>query len=136
MKLADVYTEWRVVTGMALIVLGAVNWAIGLDRTQQYSHILAQTPKVSADQAYRSFDELDARSDSAVLAPFSSEQRRVSHATARMDFYHATYLTGQALVTAGIVLALVGFIVLIQRDSRRANQRLRGSISEHAPPAR
>jgi energy-converting hydrogenase Eha subunit E len=135
MKLVDVYTEWRVVAGVALIVLGAVNWAIGLDRTQQYSHILAQTPKVGADQAYRSFDELDARSDTAVLAPFSSEQRRVSYATARMDFYHATYLTGQALVMVGVVLALVGFIILIQRDSRRANQRLRGSIGGHAPPA-
>jgi hypothetical protein len=134
MKLADVYTEWRVVAGVALIVLGAVNWGIGLDRTQQYSHILAQIPKVGADQAYRSFDELDARSDSAVLAPFSSEQRRVSYATARMDFYHATYLTGQALVMAGVVLALVGFIVLIQRDSRRASQRLRGTIGGNAPP--
>jgi hypothetical protein len=135
MKLADVYTEWRVVAGAALIVLGVLNWAIGLHRTQQYSYMLAQTPKVGADQAYRSFDELDARNDSAVLAPFSSEQRQVSYATVRMDFYHATYLTGEALVMAGVVLALVGFIVLIQRDSRRAGQRLRGSIGGNAPPA-
>jgi hypothetical protein len=136
MKLPDVYSEWRIVAGLALIVLGTANWVIGLDRTQEYSRILARTPKVSADQAYRSFDELDPRTDSAVLAPFSSEQRRVSYATARMDFYHATYLTGQALVLAGVVVTLVGFILLIQRDSRRAHQRLHGGMGANAPPAR
>jgi uncharacterized membrane protein len=135
MKPPDVYTEWRIVAGLALIVLGAVNWAVGLDRTQEYSRIVAQTPNVGAEQAYRSFDELDPRTDGAVLAPFSNEQRRISYATARMDFYHVTYLTGQALVMAGVVLTLVGFILLIQRDSRRASQRLGASPRGNAPPA-
>ncbi|HVA39551.1 MAG TPA: hypothetical protein VNF49_02720 [Candidatus Binataceae bacterium] len=134
MKLPDVYTDWRIMAGLALIVLGAVNWVVGLDRTQEYSRIVARTPDVAADEAYRSFDELDPRTDGAVLAPFTTEQRRVSYATARMDFYHATFLTGQALVLAGVVLTLVGFIVIIQRDSRHANRRLRARPSGPAPP--
>lgn len=134
MKLRDVYTDWRIVAGFALIVLGTVNWAIGRARTQEYSRIIAGTADVAADEAYRSFDELDPRTDGAVLAPFTNSQRQVSYATARMDFYHATFLTGQALVLAGIVLTLVGFIVIIQRDNRHVHRRLRATLSGNAPP--
>jgi len=125
MKLPDIYADWRIVAGVALIVLGAFNWEIGRDRTQEYSRIVAATPDVTADEAYRSFEDLDPRTDGAVLAPFTDAQRQVSYATARMDFYHATFLTGQALVLAGVVLTLAGFIVLIRRDSRHMHRRMR-----------
>ena len=134
MKLPDVYGDWRVVGGLALIMLGAVNWEIGRARTQEFSRIVAGHAEVAADEAYRSFDELDPRTDSAVLAPFSDAQRRVSYATARMDFYHATFLTGQALVLAGVVLTLVGFITIIQRDNRHVHRRIRTALGANAPP--
>ena len=134
MKLPDVYSDWRVVGGLALIVLGAVNWEIGRARTQEYSRIVVGHAAVAADEAYRSFDELDPRTDSAVLAPFTDAQRKVSYATARMDFYHATFLTGQALVLAGVVLTLLGFIVIIQRDNRHVHSRIRTAFGANAPP--
>jgi hypothetical protein len=134
MKLPDVYGDWRVVGGLALIILGAVNWEIGRARTQEYSRIVAGHAEVAADEAYRSFDELDPRTDSAVLAPFTDAQRKVSYATARMDFYHATFLTGQALVLAGVVLTLVGFITIIQRDNRHVHRRIRTALGANAPP--
>jgi uncharacterized membrane protein len=134
MKLPDVYTDWRIVAGLALIVLGAFNWEIGRARTQEYSRIVGGTTNVAADEAYRSFDELDPRTDREVLAPFTNSQRQVSYATARMDFYHATFLTGQALVVAGLVLTLVGFIVIIQRDNRHVHRRLRATLDGNAPP--
>jgi hypothetical protein len=134
MKLPDVYSDWRVIGGLALILLGAVNWEIGRARTQEYSRIVVGHAEVAADEAYRSFDELDPRTDSAVLAPFTDAQRRVSYATARMDFYHATFLTGQALVLAGVVLTLLGFIVIIQRDNRHVHSRIRTALGAHAPP--
>jgi hypothetical protein len=121
MKLPDVYRDWRVVFGLALILLGAGNWIVGRERTEQYSKIIAAQSDTSADQAYRSFDELDS---GAVLEPFNSEQRRVSYATARMDFYHATFLTGQALVVIGLVLTFLGFLSIIQRDARHAMRRI------------
>jgi hypothetical protein len=125
MKLPDLYTDWRVVAGIALIVLGAANWVVGLHRTNEYSRIIAKTPEAALDEAYRSFDELDPHSDGAVLAPLTNQQRRISYATARMDFYHAAFLTGQALVMAGVALTLLGFIVAIRRDHRRDHRRLR-----------
>jgi uncharacterized membrane protein len=134
MKPPDVYTDWRIVAGLALIVLGTVNWAIGRARTQEYSRIVVGHANLAADEAYRSFDELDPRTDGAVLAPFTESQRKVSYATARMDFYHATFLTGQALVLAGVVLTLVGFIVIIQRDNRHVHRRLRATPDANTPP--
>ena len=134
MKLPDVYTDWRVVTGLALIVLGAVNWEIGRARTQEYSRVVIGHATVAADEAYRSFDELDPHTDSAVLAPFTDAQRQVSYATARMDFYHATFLTGQALVLVGVALTLLGFILIIQRDNRHVHRRVRTTLGGNAPP--
>jgi hypothetical protein len=134
MKLPDVYSDWRIVAGLALIVLGAVNWEIGRARTEEYSRIVVGTADVAADEAYRSFDELDPRTDGAVLAPFTNAQRQLSYATARMDFYHATFLTGQALVLVGVALTLVGFIVIIQRDNRHVHRRRRTTLGVDAPP--
>jgi len=116
------------------MLLGTVNWAIGCARTQEYSRIVVGHADVTADEAYRSFDELDPHTDGAVLAPFSNSQRQVSYATARMDFYHATFLTGQALVLAGVVLTLLGFIVIIQRDNRHVHRRMRTTLGGNAPP--
>jgi hypothetical protein len=135
MKLPDVYRDWRVVFGLALILLGAGNWVVGRERTEQYSKIIAAQSDTSADQAYRSFDELDS-SAGAVLEPFNSDQRRVSYATARMDFYHATFLTGQALVVIGLILTFLGFLSIIQRDARRAMRRINPKPDAGETPAR
>ncbi|MGO9268565.1 MAG: hypothetical protein ACLQBA_27380 [Candidatus Binataceae bacterium] len=122
MKLAQVSREWRVVLGLAMVVIGTANWFVGRQRTQQYSGIIAAVPDSAAEQAYRSFDELGAGAD-AVLEPFTAEQRRVSYATARMDFYHATFITGEALVIGGAIVICLGFLGLIKRDASHATAR-------------
>jgi hypothetical protein len=40
-----------------------------------------------------------------------------------MDFYHAAFLTGRAMVLLGVLFTLLGFISVIQQDSRRAFRR-------------
>jgi hypothetical protein len=136
MKLPEIYSDWRVIAGVALIVLGAVNWGIGRARTREYSQIVSKSPVSTADESYRSFDDLDPHTDGAVLAPFTNSQRQLSYATARMDFYHATFLTGQALLLAGVGLTLFGFIVIIQRDNRHVHRRVRVLMRSeaNAPP--
>jgi hypothetical protein len=132
MKLPDVYTDWRIVAGLALMILGAGNWIIGLHRTQQYSQMIAATAHTATGTDYRSFDELDAGTGVAVLEPLTSEQRKVSYATARMDFYHATFLSGQVMVVLGLLVALWGFMAVIQTDTRNALRR----AALGPPPAR
>ncbi len=127
MKLPDVYKDWRIMAGLMLVALGAGNWIIGLNRTRIASQMIAQATHTSPSSDYRSFDEVD--SAAGVLKPFTEEEARVSYATARMDFYHATFLTGQVLVIFGLIITLIGFINVIQRDTRRTIRR----ISEDAP---
>jgi hypothetical protein len=122
MTIADAYHDWRVVVGLLLIVLGAGNWAVGLRKTQQASQMIAQAANGAPSSDYRNFDELD--STGAVLKPFTDEQARISYATARMDFYHATFLTGQVMAVCGLTLTLIGFITVIQRDTRRTLRRI------------
>jgi len=124
MKVPVVYHNWRVVLGIALILLGAGNWLGGRLRTVQYRKLISSERSAGVDQAYRSFDELDSGAI-AVLEPLTAEQRRVSYATARMDFYHATFLTGYVLVLAGLFLTVLGFLSLIKNDARRAATRIK-----------
>jgi hypothetical protein len=124
MKLPDIYTDWKIVVGLGLIVLGAANWGIGVERTQIYSRmIVAHQQPADAATDYRSFDELDAGAGGAVLEPLTAEERRASYATARMDFYHAAFLAGRVMVLLGVLFTLLGFISVIQQDSRRAFRR-------------
>lgn len=117
------YRDWRIVGGLALAVLGAGNWVVGLHKTQEASEMIARASNVAPSSDYRSFDELDSGAG-AVLKPFTREEERVSYATARMDFYHVTFLTGQVLVVAGAIVLLIGFINLIQRDTRHMLRRI------------
>ncbi len=123
MKLPDLYSDGWLIAGAILMLLGAGNWLVGLAKTEQYSRVLSMASQRGADQDYLSFDELDDRSDLAVLAPLTQEERKVSYATAHMDFYHATFLTGQVLFALGLALTLIGFIAAIRRDTRRAMRR-------------
>ena len=133
MKLPDVYRDWRAVLGVALMLLGTGNWVVGRQRTEEYSKIIASERPASPDEAYRSFDELDS-SANAVLEPFTQEQRRVSYATARMDFYHATFLTGYVLVMTGLVITFFGFLGLIRRDASRVLGRIQRHVASESPP--
>ncbi|HXW83847.1 MAG TPA: hypothetical protein VEJ86_05545 [Candidatus Binataceae bacterium] len=126
MKLPDLYRDWRVATGLALMVLGASNWVIGATRSAEWSRTIAARSQNGAPTDYRSFDELDAGTGGAVLEPLTAEEHQVSLATARMDFYHATYLAGRAMVVIALLLTLWGAIIEIQSDTRRALRRSRG----------
>ena len=123
MKLPDIYTDWKIVVGLGLIMLGAANWIIGVERTQIYSRMIVAHQQPSTATDYRSFDELDAGAGGAVLEPLTAQQRQASYATARMDFYHAAFLAGRVMVLLGVIVTLLGFISVIQQDSRRAFRR-------------
>jgi hypothetical protein len=127
MKMPDIYHNWRAMLGIALIVLGTGNWLVGRLNTERYGELIKSVGSTAVDPAYRSFDELDAGAV-AVLAPLTAERRRVSYATARMDFYHATFLTGYALVVAGLLLTFFGFLGLIRNDARRATARIADQV--------
>jgi hypothetical protein len=118
MKPPDLYSDWRVIAGVVLILLGTGNWLVGLNGIVQYRRLVV-TRSPSAD-LYRNFDELDARTDGAVLAPLTQDERTVSYAAAQMDFYHAVYLTGCILFALGLMISLMAFIAAIRRDAREA----------------
>jgi hypothetical protein len=130
MKLPDLYTDWKIVVGLGLIMLGAANWIIGVERTQIYSRMIVAHQQPASVTDYRSFDELD--EGAAVLEPLTAEQRQASYATARMDFYHAAFLAGRVMVLLGLLVTLLGFISVIQQDSRRAFRRPEDDA--HLPP--
>ncbi|MGA2409514.1 MAG: hypothetical protein ABSG46_03875 [Candidatus Binataceae bacterium] len=132
MKLPEIYSEWRVVFGVALLILGIGNWVVGWEKAQLYGQLASTEWKSGSDQNSRTYDELDGDTG-GVLAPLTDEQREVSYARARMDFYHATFLTGRVLVIFGLLFACAGFLSLIRNDSRRAMTRLNLRVKADGP---
>jgi hypothetical protein len=129
MKLPDLYGDWRIIAGVVLILLGTGNWIVGLNGIVQYRRLVIATP-YSNTELYRNFDELDARTDGAVLAPLNQEERTVSYAAAQMDFYHAVYLTGCFLFALGLMVAAMAFIGAIRHDAREGMSR---RLQDQAP---
>ena len=132
MKIPEITRDWRIILGFALVLMGVANWFVGRERTEQYHAIVATQPPI-VEHSYRSFDELDAGAD-AVLEPFSDAQQRVYYATARMDFYHATFMTGYVLVILGLIVTFLGFRGLIRRDASQAVSRLTIRALGDVPP--
>ena len=125
MKPLELYNDWSIVAGVVLILLGAGNWLVGLNGIVQYRRMVIASPPSA--ELYRNFDELDARSGGAVLAPLTQDERTISYAAAQMDFYHAVYLTGCILFALGLIISLMAFIGAIRRDAREAiDRRTRG----------
>ncbi len=129
MKPPELYGDWRVVAGVVLILLGIGNWLVGLNGIVQYRRMVVASPPSA--ELYRNFDELDARTDGAVLAPLTQDERTISYAAAQMDFYHAVYLTGCILFALGLLITLLSFISVIRRDAREALQRRSRSRVPH-----
>jgi hypothetical protein len=123
MKIPDIYRDWRIMFGLALMLLGASNWIVGWQKTQFYGQLIASSSRHHPDSAAPSFDELEAGAGD-VLTPFTTPEREVSYARARMDFYHATFLTGRILTVTGLIVMLLGFLSVIRRDARRTVRRV------------
>jgi hypothetical protein len=123
MKIPDVYRDWRIMFGLALMLLGAGNWVVGWQKTQLYGQLIASGARHRADATAPGFDELETGA-SDVLKPFTTPERQVSYARARMDFYHATFLTGQVITVTGLIVMLLGFLSIIRRDTRRTIRRV------------
>ncbi len=124
MKPPELYSDWRIIAGVVLILLGTGNWLVGLNGIVQYRRMVVASPPNA--EMYRNFDELDARTDGAVLAPLTQDERTISYGAAQMDFYHAVYLTGCILFAMGLMVSLMAFIGAIRRDAREAmSQRVR-----------
>jgi len=123
MKIPDVYRDWRIMFGLALMLLGAGNWIVGWQKTQFYGQLIKSEFRGHPDSSTHDFDELEAGSND-VLKPFTSPERQLSYTRARMDFYHATFLTGQVLAVTGLLVMLLGFLSVIRRDARRTLRRV------------
>ena len=130
MRIPDIYRDWRIMFGLALVLLGIGNWVVGWQKTQLYGQIIASSVHRPADSNAPGFDELEGAGD--VLKPFTTPERGISYARARMDFYHATFLTGQVLTVGGLLVMLLGFLSIIRREARRTVRRV--TVRSHPYP--
>src|SRR2546426_384789 len=55
MKIPDVYRDWRIMFGLALMLLGAGHWIVGWQKNQLYGRLLAHEGRTRPDSPRRGF---------------------------------------------------------------------------------
>jgi hypothetical protein len=119
------YQSRFLVTGVALLVLGASNAVIGSTKLAQYQRTVAE------GRARGYFP--DAGSGNHVLRPVDDEAERYNISRAKVDLYHVVLSGGLLMFVVGAVLTVAAVLrVRVQREGPLPGVALPGS--SHGPP--
>jgi hypothetical protein len=106
------YRSRFLITGVTLIVLGAGNAIIGMQKLAQYQRIVAE----GRERGYFP----DGGNADRVLRPVDDESERYNIGRAKVDLYHVVLSGGLLMLVLGAVLTIAAWVRLrIRRDRMR-----------------
>jgi len=127
-KPKDIYSNYRLVAAMILLILGIGNWIVGAVQVTKYQKMLRNTAKTGLEDSYRSFQELDHRKNKEVLRRINGGREKYNVARVKVDFYYVVLGGGRLLFFLGLFSTFFVSIRLIRQDTlskiRRLNSRL------------
>src|SRR5919106_533587 len=126
MKARDVYSSYLLIAGIACLVLGIGNWAVGAVETSKYQNLLHRTEQTGLEESYRSFQELDQQKNEEVLRRINEDREKYNAARVKLNFFYVVLTGGRILFLCGVLLMLSSLIQLIRRDAKKKISRLNG----------
>jgi hypothetical protein len=124
MKARDVYSSYLLIAGIACLVLGVGNWAVGAVETSKYQNLLHRTEQTGLEESYRSFQELDHQKNEEVLRRITEDREKYNAARVKLNFFSVVLTGGRILFLCGVLLMLSSMIRLIRRDAQKKIRRL------------
>ena len=119
MKARDVYSSYLLIAGIACLVLGIGNWAVGAVETSKYQNLLHRTEQTGLEESYRSFQELDQQKNEEVLRRINEDREKYNAARVKLNFFYVVLTGGRILFLCGVLLMLSSLIQLIRRDAKK-----------------
>jgi hypothetical protein len=117
MKLRDAYSNYFVLAGLALLLLGIGNWSVGAFQVRKYQGLLYRTAQTGLEESYRSFQELDQQKNEEVLRRINKDRERYNAARVKIDFYYVVLTGGRLMFLAGALLTFFALIRAIRQDT-------------------
>jgi len=111
------------ITGVALLVLGAGNVLIGKQKLDQYQRVVAE------GQARGYFP--DAGGANTILRPLDEEGERYNIGRAKVDLYHVVLSGGLLMLALGTILTIAALVRLHVR--RNGTRTLGDTFPTHLP---
>jgi hypothetical protein len=124
MKARDVYSSYLLIAGIACLVLGIGNWAVGAVETSKYQNLLHRTEQTGLEESYRSFQELDQQKNEEVLRRINEDREKYNAARVKLNFFYVVLTGGRILFLCGVLLLLSSLIQLIRRDAKKKINQL------------
>src|SRR5919106_4235589 len=117
MKARDVYSSYLLIAGIACLVLGIGNWAVGAVETSKYQNLLHRTEQTGLEESYRNFQELDHQKNEGVLQRINEEREKYNAGRVKLNFFYVVLIGGRTLFLCGVLLMLWSLMRLIHRDA-------------------
>jgi hypothetical protein len=124
MKARDVYSSYLLIAGIACLVLGIGNWAVGAVETSKYQNLLHRTEQTGLEESYRSFQELDQQKNEEVLRRINEDREKYNAARVKLNFFYVVLTGGRILFLCGVLFMLSSLIQLIRRDAKKKINQL------------
>lgn len=117
MKPRDFYSNYLLVAGFMLLVLGIGNWAVGAVQITRYQGVLRRTALTGLEDGYRNFQELDHQKNEGVLRRINEDRERYNTAKVKLDFYNVVLRGGRLFFFVGLLLTFFSLIRVIRQDT-------------------
>lgn len=123
----DIYSNYGLVAGVTLLVLGIGNWGVGAVQVAKYQGLLHKTAQTGLEDSYQSFQELDPQKNEEVLRRMNADREKYNAARVKLDFYYVVLSGGRVLFLFGALLTFFSLIRVIRQDTLTKMRRLESS---------
>jgi hypothetical protein len=112
------------VAGVILLLLGAVNWILGMRESGKYQKMIHGLPQSSFEEDYRMFEELTPQQNEQLLSRLHEERANYNIARVRLDFFHVVLSGGRLLFLIGAILVSCFIIRIVRQESATRMRRI------------
>lgn len=129
-KARDIYSNYLMVAGLTLLLLGVGNWIIGALQSAKYQSLIQKSSETGLEDSYRSFQELDRHKNEQLLRRINKDREKYNAARVKLDFYSVVLSGGRLLLFLGLLLTFFGVIRVIREDTLTKMRRLAARPTE------
>jgi hypothetical protein len=131
MQAREVYSDYVLIAGLLMLLLGLGNWIVGTMESSRFEGIVHRTAQTGLEEKYSLFRQLDQQKNEEVLRRITEDREKFNAARVKLEFFYVVLGGGQLLFFSGLVVTSFALLRIIRRDgiakvSQLATDALRG----------
>jgi uncharacterized membrane protein YidH (DUF202 family) len=111
-------SNYLLLGGLLLLVLGIGNWVAGAMESARYRRLLHRTAQTGLEENYRIFQHLDVQKNEEVLRRITEDRERYNAARVKLEFFNVVLNGGKLFCFIGAILLSLGFLRWMRAQER------------------